>query len=261
MRTRFGDYRTSYDGSAYAITYAVQRLILFCAAVFAIQLVLDIVLGVHPFEAAPPGGIAAVLLSFRPQVILTEPWFAFWTPATYIFLHGSLLHLFMNMLWLFFFGPEVERALGTRQFLRFFVICGAVGVFATVPVLLMGASGAVSVVGASGAIMGVLLAFAIINPEREFFLFPLPVPINARALILIVVIMNVMLALGRDNTSVATHFGGMGTGYVYMKLVPRFRQWRHYRRMGKEPPKDQVDVVGEAVDNIFEFKNEKKRRR
>lgn len=246
------------------ITWMVQRLILANAIVFAIQLVAD------PIEALllpqywsgyPPSGLLTTWLGFQPDLFLGG---FIWKPFTYQFLHAGLLHLFLNMLWLFFFGADVERALGSRQFLRFYILCGALGVMATMlPYLLRGDAPSVS--GASGAVMGVMVAFAMIEPDRQFFLFPLPVPITARALVLIVVVMNIITALGESSVSVATHFGGMATGYGYMKLLPVFRGWqRERRRQMRERDEarreragggEEYDEVGKMVDNIFKFKD------
>jgi membrane associated rhomboid family serine protease len=242
------------------ITWAVQRLILINAAVFAVQLLLDIPLGSRlPYArvGGPPGGVIIEWLAFQPIAFLVG---GLWKPFTYLFLHGGLLHLFLNMLWLFFFGPDVERALGTRGFIRFYLLCGVVGVFATFVPLALG-GGSVSVVGASGAVMGVLIAFAIVNPEREFFLFPFPIRITARTLVIIVIAMNILTAFEGGSTSVATHFGGMITGYGYMRLVPWFRRWwlRPWRERAKRAAPDR-DSVGEAVDNIFRFEDKKRRR-
>lgn len=253
-------YRSAYDDApAIRITRAVQRLILLNIIVFVGQLIVDIPLGgilTQPYQLTSPGGRLIDYLAFHPVLFLHG---LVWTPVTYIFLHSGLLHLFLNMLWLFFFGPEVERILSTRQFYRFFIFCGAAGVFATyVPALVRG--DASPVIGASGAVMGVVVAFAMTNPERQFFLFPFPIPINARALVLIVIVMNVIAAFSGTNTSVATHFGGMGAGFLYMRYVPRIRAW-WVSRSQKRPRRDPKDVVGEAVDNIFEFDEERKRRK
>ena len=244
-------------GGGDRITYTVQRLILANCAVFGLQLLLDVVFGLrvaHGTFAAPPGGVFTRWLAFWPAGFLGG---AFWQPFTYMFLHGGLLHLFLNMLWLFFFGKDVERALGTRAFLRFYLTCGAVGVLATlIPAMLWGGA---SVTGASGAVMGVLVAFAVINPEREFFLFPIPMPINARALVLIVIAMNVLLAFQPGNTSVATHFGGMAVGFVYMKAIPFLLGLQRSHRAKERRENGGQDEVGDAVDNIFKFEDRKRR--
>jgi len=251
--------RPQYVRSA-RITWGVQRLILLNTLVFAGQLLVDIPLGgfsLHGTGLLPPGGIVNQLFAFQPSAFAAG---ALWKPFTYMFLHGGLMHLFLNMLWLFFFGPDVERALGTRQFIRFYVLCGAVAVLATfVTRALFGH--AVSVTGASGAVMGIMVAFAMANPEREFFLFPFPFRVNARALVIIVVGMNVLTALQPGgNTSVATHFGGMLVGYGYMKAMPRFRRWQLSMRRRQSGPRDPMDAAREAVDNIFEFEEKKRPR-
>ncbi len=50
--------------------------------------------------------------------------FAVWELATYLFLHGSFSHILWNMLALWMFGAEIERAWGTRRFLQFYFFCG-----------------------------------------------------------------------------------------------------------------------------------------
>jgi membrane associated rhomboid family serine protease len=235
------------------ITYAVQRLILINTVIFAFQLLLDIPFGypiVRGEISGPPGGFIITWLGFQPSAFLNG---ALWKPVSYMFLHGGLMHLFLNMLWLFFFGPEVERTLGSRQFIRFYFLCGMFGVlFTFLPMLIWRES--VSVFGASGAIMGVMVAYATINPEREFFLFPLPIPINARILVIIVIAMNVLTAIQGGSTSVATHFGGMIVGFVYMKLMPEFRKWQRMKWRRAHPKgSSERDPVAEAVDNIFKF--------
>ena len=109
--------------------------------------------------------------------------------------------------------------------------------------------------------MGVMVAFAMIEPDRQFFLFPFPWPVNARALVLILVVMNAIYALSDSPISVFTHFGGMLAGYVYMKALPLVMQAkRERRRLGvKKKKKKPDDKVGEAVDNIFKFDDRRRR--
>lgn len=252
MSREFYYHETYQDYGRERLTYAVQRLILANTVVFAVQLAFEIPLG----PGQVPGGIVALLLSFQPGSFTS---FFLWQPLTYMFLHGSLWHLFVNMLMLFVFGPEVERALGTRQFFRFYMLCGGLGVLFT-----MLSRGDVTVCGASGATMGVLIAHAVVNPHRELFLFPFAVPLNVRAFVFIAIILNLISAMAPNSaTSVWTHFGGMGVGYAYMKLVPRFRGWRLQRKNRRPRPvskADHLDAVGEAVDNIFKFDDERRRR-
>ena len=235
------------------ITWAVQRLILLNAAVFAVQLAF------RPFETwlmlryGLPNATLLHWLGFHPGLLFLG---RVWTPITYQFLHGGLMHLFMNMLWLFVFGPEVERLLGSRQFIRFYLACGALGVLATMgPYILSGEYA--TVIGASGAAMGVLAAFAMIDPERQFFLFPLPVPITATWLVILVVLFNLIaLRAGDSNTSVATHFGGMAAGYVLMKTIPLYHHWKRTREGRRPDERRDEEKIGDVVDNIFKFKDD-----
>src|SRR5690606_14619689 len=120
-------YEYSFQPIRENVTWAVQTLILINVAVFAGQLLIDMVLGGPMRLPAPPPGGAIILkwLGFQ----IDGLWgLKLWQPFTYMFLHAGLLHLFMNMLWLYFLGPEVGRLLGTRLFFRFFIACGALAI-------------------------------------------------------------------------------------------------------------------------------------
>jgi rhomboid family protein len=255
------------------ITYAVQRIILLNIIVFAAQLILYIPLGRATSYSAPSAASSWLMswLAFDPNVFMRG---ALWQPFTYMFLHVGLWHLFMNMIGLYFFGPTVERVLSTRQFFRFYVICGVVAVLVNlIPsgvAALMGAlsnaptspRGGREIVGASGAAMAILVAFAVADPEREVFLFPLPFPVNARALVIFFLVLNLIYAANPASmTSWETHLGGMAVGYGYMKIAPRWRAWVDQRQRRRAKPGDPMDAIGDAVDNIFEFDREKRRRR
>lgn len=250
------------------VTFAVRALILTNLAIFAVQLLLDVALG-DANSLNPPGGALILDTLMFSSARVLEGWI--WTPVTYLFLHAGLWHFFMNMLQLYFFGPEVERVLGTRQFLRFYFFCGIVGALVNfIPYFYNEAS--VPVIGASGAVLGVLVAFAVIDPDRHIFLLPLPFPITARALVLILLAFNVVpLLLSRTGqVAVFTHLGGMAAGYLYMKLRPLMLRWsweRRGRRVLKEkaragskanpkpPATEDEKKLADAIDNIFRFQD------
>jgi membrane associated rhomboid family serine protease len=100
----------------------------------------------------------ASLFAFRPGP-LAENW---WTAFTYMFLHGGLWHLAMNMYTLWLFGPRLEHVWGSRSFALFYVWCGLGG--AVFHALLGGLQ---PMVGASAAIFGVMLAYAMHWPRDE----------------------------------------------------------------------------------------------
>jgi hypothetical protein len=74
--------------------------------------------------------------------------------------------------------------------------------------------------------------------------------------------MNLISALtGPTSVSWATHFGGMAVGYAYIKFVPLLRERFSRRRRSRPAQNDPMDKLGEAIDNIFKFEEEKKRRK
>lgn len=109
----------------------------------------------------------------------TDSWRLPWTIATSVFAHGGIGHLLINGMVLFFFGPALERRVGSRTFLWFFLITGIVAGVAQMMlgVGLYGVAGTPAVLGASGAIMGILGALTLLAPDAKvllFFMIPLP---------------------------------------------------------------------------------------
>jgi len=256
----FNQHEFRFGFSREGLTYSVQAIIMVNVLVFVLQLLLDVPFGNAVFFDAPGGELFLEVFGYSTTRVL-QGWI--WTPATYMFVHAGLQHLFFNMLLLFFFGPDVERLLGTRQFLRFYFLCGIVGVLVNMLTLALGGP-AVAVIGASGAIMGVVVAFAVVDPDRQIFLFPLPFPITARAMVIIFIVLDLLsVASGGRGTSVATHLGGMAVGFLYMRYRPLLLQWtlRHRRRPKSPrnsrdpegPSKEKQESLAKAVDNIFKF--------
>ncbi len=114
-----------------------------------------------------------------------------WQLFTYIFLHGGILHILFNLLYLCMFGADLERAWGSRKFYTYFFICG---VGAGVDgrncendcwTRTGAGSALVPTIGASGAIYGVLLAVAVIMPHRQVWVFPLPVTVSMRVFVIV----------------------------------------------------------------------------
>jgi membrane associated rhomboid family serine protease len=270
MSNQYYDEQPHFRIQPPGITWAVQRIILFNALVFTGQLLIDIpssyyldaplnmFQGFYPWSGMPGGTLINNVLGYQSDLFLR---LQLWKPLTYQFIHGGLSHLFFNMLLLLFFGPGLERVLGTAQFFKFYVACGCVAVLANlIPDLLAFGTGlgVPSVAGASGAVMGVVVAYIALDLDRTFYLFPLPIPLNGRALLLILVVINVLYGLMGSNVSVPTHFGGMAFGFAYMRYRPRVGRWWRARKIQAKPRRSsrkekQLDKMGKAVDNIFNF--------
>lgn len=148
--------------------------------------------------------------------------FYVWQIFTYMFLHGGIWHLLFNLLTLWFFGTTLERDWGTRQFLKYYFLCGiAAGVCVLIADILVRDS---ITIGASGAIFGVLVAFGVLYPNQTVlmsFLFP----IKAKYMVMIYAAIELLMTFG-PNSGISTiaHLGGMAFGYVYLKgRLPRLR--------------------------------------
>ena len=104
-----------------------------------------------------------------PLSVIIHPW----TIVTYMFLHGSILHLFINMWMLYLMGRILEMKIGSIKFLTIFFGAGLLSALGHMIV-----SPHSPVLGASGAIYGVFACLAVLDPEIRIFLFPVPVPIK-----------------------------------------------------------------------------------
>ena len=178
-----------------------QALMLICTAVFCINFLLPL-----------------------------EIWFALWPLQTglfwpwqmvsYAFLHGSMFHLFFNMLGLWMFGSELERLWGPRRYWLFLLASTMTAACTQLLVNMLGGSNAPTV-GASGALFGLLLAFGMLFPNRVIMpLFP-PIPMKARTFVIVFGALELLLGLyGSSGVAHFAHLGGMLGGYLMI------RYWR-----------------------------------
>jgi len=165
-----------------------------------------------------------------PSLIPLRPWSA----VTYMFLHGSLGHIFFNMLGLYFFGPALETRLGGRRFLTLYFVSGLGGAVLSA---VFPFSRYVPILGASGAIFGVLLGFAWFWPRERIYLWGI-VGIEARVL---VVVMTALSLWGgatgsRDGVAHFAHLGGFLGGFLYLKWMERWGPAAQFRRKARAVP-------------------------
>lgn len=141
----------------------------------------------------------------------------FWTPLTAMFLHGGFSHLFLNMWGLYLFGTIIAPILGGKRFLTLYLISGFSG---NLLWLLFNWSSSSGVVGASGALFGIMLATAMLYPDKEFMLIFLPVPMKTKTLVVVYAIVEIMSEFSAiDNIAHLAHLGGFIGGYIYIKFI------------------------------------------
>ena len=143
-----------------------------------------------------------------------------WQPFTYMFFHGDIWHVLINMFVLWMFGSELERAWGKKNFLRFYFITGVGSGLGT---MLFGLQSMVPVVGASGAIYGVLLAYGVMFPNRIVYLYGI-IPIKSIWFVIGIGVIAFFSSFNNfTNISHLTHLFGMIIGYIYLKRPVHFR--------------------------------------
>ncbi len=158
-----------------------------------------------------------------------ENWFALfpvassfflpWQLLTYAFLHGGVLHLFLNMLGLWMFGAELELLWGRKRYLAFLAIGAVFGGLTFVVATALPGMGASSLVGASGSIYALLMATAMYFPNRTVMpLFP-PIPMKMKVFVVVFGVLAIVLSWNGDLGSLA-HLGGMIGGFLTV------RYWR-----------------------------------
>ena len=112
--------------------------------------------------------------------------FMIWQPLTYMFLHGNVMHILINMLMIYVCGTEFERAFGSRRFLQFYAICGILGGLAYLGLAaIYPYYSDKPLIGASGAGFGLTMAAIIFFPHIQVILFIIPVPIRVFGLIIV----------------------------------------------------------------------------
>ena len=140
--------------------------------------------------------------------------------VTYLFVHGNIFHLFINMLILYIFGRELELHWGTPYFLRYYFISGVGAGICSIP-FIWGINA--PLIGASGAVVALLVAYGVIFPDRVVTLllfFLIPVRMKARQLVLIFIGLELLLFLNSGGGGGIAHFahlGGALIGFIYLK--------------------------------------------
>ncbi|MCL2414276.1 MAG: rhomboid family intramembrane serine protease [Bacteroidales bacterium] len=162
---------------------------------------------------------------------------------TYLFMHGSFMHLFFNMFALWMFGYTLENAWGSKRFLFFFLFCGVgAGLIQNVVVayevwnFTQQGYSAVSVarymnnavvIGASGSVYGILLAFGMMYPNMRVYVYFL-FPVKVKYLVSFLALLALFSGFGGGGGSNIAHFAHLGGMLFAFILIMYWR--RNYRR-------------------------------
>src|ERR1700735_5526378 len=146
-------------------------------------------------------------------------YFFVWQLVTYAFLHQGFGHIIWNMLALWMFGADIERVWGTRRFVQFYFFC-AIGAGICVVIanyILPWGNPNIPTIGSSGAIFGILLAYAMMYPDRSI-LWGFLIPIKVKYFVAIIGAIAFLSSFQVNNgVSEFAHLGGLFFGYLFMR--------------------------------------------
>ena len=196
-----------------------RNLLIANIVLFALQLLLDDenTLAITRWLALWPIGhdIAVNLgdgnivgLGFRP-----------WQLVSYAFLHGSVMHIVLNMYALYMFGGLLERVMGARRFTLYYFVCLLAAAVAQLAVLyFFDPDKMYPTVGASGAIFGLLAAFAVLFPKEKLMLIPIPVGIPAWLFVTLYGAAELIFGVTGTLSGIAhfAHLGGLVAGLALL---------------------------------------------
>jgi membrane associated rhomboid family serine protease len=197
-------YRSTYSSSG-SFPPGVKWLIIVNVAMFLLTY----------FAGRTGLGRDLALLALVPNTVVHS--FTIWQLVTYLFMHGGVWHLLVNMFTLWMFGRTLEAEWGTRQFLRYYFLCGIGAGICDVAVNALLGNWESATIGASGAIYGLLLAFGVLYPNQTV-LFNFLFPIKAKYFVMIYGALALLGAMSMNSgVSNIAHLGGMAFGFVYLK--------------------------------------------
>ena len=195
--------------------------------------------------------------------------FHLWQVITYMFMHGSFMHILMNMFMLWMFGMVMENVWGPKKFLLYYIVtgigaglCQELAQYANYMAeglnryqYIATEMGRIpmenylnlwTTVGASGAVYGVLLAFGLTFPNERMFIIPIPIPLKAKWIIMGSIAMELFSAMSTTNDGVAhlAHLGGMLFGFLLI------RYWRKHPYSGGTFGMDNSSIICAIIGRI-----------
>lgn len=155
-----------------------------------------------------------------------SPYFHYWQIITHMFMHGGFMHIFFNMYTLLIFGMVLERTIGPKKFLLFYMVTGLGAAALHTGVEYLQTLNEVPVLyerllytptlGASGAVYGVLLGYAMLYPNNVLTLIFPPISLKAKWMVLIFALIELATGIFGTADGVAhfAHLGGMFFGWL-----------------------------------------------
>jgi len=222
----------------------------------AIKILVSVNFGIFLLQTiARTEGMFFPLFGLVPKMVWSE--FMLWQPFTYLFFHGSIWHVLINMFVLWMFGSELERLWGKEHFLKFYFVTG---VGAGLVTIIFGLNSMTPIVGASGAVYGVLLAYGLTYPNRTVYLYGI-IPIKSLWFVIGIGVIAFMSSFDNiSQISHLTHLSGMVIGYLMLKRPVRFndlwftirKRTLEYKIKHEEKKVSQHQEIEREIDRILD---------
>ena len=165
-------------------------------------------------------------LAMVPSMVLYRK--CYWQFLTYMFVHGSTMHLISNMFGLIIFGTALERKIGTREFVLFYLLTGTLSGIASYAAYYAAGMNVV-LLGASGALYAIMLAFSVFFPNSVVFLFGI-MPIRTPVLIVAYFLIEFFSQFISDGVAHTTHLFGLLFALLYVLIRFRINPLRAWSR-------------------------------
>lgn len=167
------------------------------------------------------------------NVRAVEEGHAWWQFITYMFLHQNFSHILFNMLGLLIFGFNVEKVLGSKEFVLMYFVCGILSGFFSYLVYKFTGQYYVYLLGASGAVYSILFAYAVLFPRSIIYIWGL-IPLPAPVMVLVYALIEIgSQFFGNSNVAHMTHLFGFFAAWLYFVV-----------RMGIHPVKIWKNTYG-----------------
>lgn len=170
-------------------------------------------------------------IAIKPENILNGNYL--WTFLTSMFMHGGFFHLFANMLSLFFVGSLVEKILGSKRYVYFYLASGLfAGFFFVLSSLIFQDGLNTYAVGASGALFGLIGLLMLLTPDLPVYVMFIPIPIKMKyAAPGILILLWIISITGNVPIGNTAHLGGLIAGLVYgFYLRKKYKNKTRYLR-------------------------------
>jgi membrane associated rhomboid family serine protease len=178
-----------------------------------------------------------------------------WRLVTYLFIHANIFwHLVFNMFGLWMFGPSIERQIGTAKFIFYYFLTGIGGALCSV---FINPNSHMYILGCSASILGLVVAFAVLFPDAIISMIFPPISMKAKHFAIVFGAIQVLMIFeSQSGISWATHIGGIGIGYIYIRYFTQIENFLNFNRIKEsfraKKEEDRARFIREKLDPVLD---------